>query len=647
MHQTTGFGPVDTRRTRVVRLQTLPFAATTLTSGFWAHRQEINHSASLAHGYAMLEQAGNFSNLRIAAGWEQGAFRGRNFYDEDVYKWLEALGWELGRAPDAALQQMANEVIELIAAVQEPSGYLNSYYQTVEPGNKWADMDHGHELYCAGHLIQAAITFARACRDERLLRVVLRLVDHIDAVFGPGGRDETCGHPEIETALVELYRLTGDARHLALAQLFIDRRGRNRMRGHAGYGADYHQDHMPVRDAQEVTGHAVRQLYLLTGVADLYMETGEPALLESMQRLWQDMTARKMYITGGIGSRFDGESFGAPYELPPDTCYCETCAAIGSLMWNWRLLLVTGDARYADLFERTLYNAVLASPGLEGRSFLYANPLQVRSGRYVRASTDVSDGAQLGRPAWHYVACCPPNVMRLLASLAHYCATTDDTGVQIHQFSPLNLQASPGGRAVQLTTESNFPWEGQVRVRIEQADGGAWTLQIRRPGWCSAATLRLNGRPLDLQPGANGYYAITRAWAAGDLLELDLAMEARFVAPHPRVDAVRGCVALERGPLVYCFEQHDQPRALDLLDAAVDTTQPIAEEWAPDGLGGIVRLRIAGSAGSAGAWPVLYQPLEQAPPRSPQGVALTAIPYFAWANRGMESMRVWIPQAAA
>ena len=437
---------------------------------------------------------------------------------------------------------MADTVITLLEAVQQPDGYLNSYYQVAEPDNKWSDLDHGHELYCAGHLIQAAVAFARAAGDDRLLRVSLRFVDHIYEHFGPGKRDGTCGHPEIETALVELYRLTGDARHLTLAQLFVDRRGRNRMRGHAGYGADYHQDHVPVREADAVTGHAVRQLYLTTGATDLYMETGDATLLAAMHRLWQDMTGSKMYLTGGVGSRFDGESFGAPYELAPDTCYCETCAAIGSLMWNWRLLLLTGEARYADLFERTLYNGVLASPGLEGRSFLYVNPLQVRGGRYVRASTDVSDGAQASRPAWHFVACCPPNVMRLLASLGHYLATEDGSGVQVHQFAPMHLAAQAGGSAVQVQVETDYPWDGRVLVRVERAGAGAWTLRLRRPGWCRSAVLRLNGQELEAAPQPDGYFAVTRAWMPGDTLELEMEMEPRFVAPNPRIDAVRGCV---------------------------------------------------------------------------------------------------------
>lgn len=639
-------GPVDNSESRQSLLLTLPLRRAQIVGGLWAGRQQVNRGVSLQHGYDMLEKAGNFRNLRIAAGREQGEFQGRNFYDEDVYKWLEALGWELGRAPDPALQAMADEMIDLLAAVQMPDGYLNSYYQTAEPDQKWADMDHGHELYCAGHLIQAAVAFHRAVDDGRLLAIVNRFVDHIYDTFGPGKREETCGHPEIETALAELYRATGDPRHLELVELFVDRRGRNRMRGHAGYGADYHQDHVPVRDAQEVAGHAVRQMYLTTGATDLYMETGEEALLDAMRRLWGDMATRKIYLTGGVGSRFDGESFGAPYELPTDTCYCETCAAIGSLMWNWRMLLLTGDRRYADLFERTLYNGVLASPGLEGQSYLYVNPLLVRGGRYVRASSDVASGSELSRPAWHYVACCPPNVMRLFSSLSHYLATSDTGGIQLHQFATARLDVELAGAPVTLAMGTNYPWDGKIDVRIEASGSQPWTLALRHPAWCDDAEVRVNGEVVGASLSDGGYWTLARHWKAGDTVTLDLRMEPRFVLPNPRVDAVRGCVAIERGPLVYCFEGQDQKEGVDLMDVEVDTSVALRENWQGALLGGLVVVEAAGLAEEMSAWHgALYRPLAGAVEAATRPVALKAIPYYAWGNRGMGSMRVWMPAA--
>ena len=650
MTTVAGVGPVDNAGSPVSLLRTLPLRAAAITGGFWAGRQEVNRSRSLAHGFAMLETAGNLRNLRIAAGQETGHFVGFWFADSDVYKWQEAAAWELGRAPDPGLQQMLDATIALVEAAQEPNGYLDSYFQAPSPEpqpiqwEKWADLDHGHELYCAGHLIQAAVALQRAVGDDRLLRVALRLVDHVYSLFGPGGRDGTCGHPEIELALIELYRLTGDPRHLELAQLFIDRRGRNRMRGHAGYGPIYQQDHVPVREATEVAGHAVRQLYLTAGVTDLYMETGEQALIDAMQTLWADMTQRKMYVTGGIGSRFDGESFGGPYELPSDTCYCETCAAIASLMWNWRMLLVTGDARYADLFERTLYNGVLAGPGLEGASFLYVNPLHVRSGRYVRASTNVATGAEALRPAWHSCACCPPNVMRLFASLHHYLATQDGGGIQVHQYASADLAVElPQGR-VALALSTGYPWDGKVTVAVRDCPGGQWGLSLRVPAWGRGYTLALNGERLDAAPGDNGYVTIERAWRAGDEVELVLPVAPRWTLPNPRVDAIRGCAAIERGPLVYCFESHDQLAGVDLLDAQVDLAQPLSE--APlDLLGGVIAVRAAGRMPVAAAHDALYGPPDAGGAEAAQPAQLTAVPYYAWGNRGMQSMRVWLPIA--
>lgn len=644
-------GPVDTAQSPCTLLHTLPYASTALTGGFWADRQAVNRSRSLAHGFAMLETAGNLRNLRIAAGQESGEFVGFWFADSDVYKWQEAAAWELGRAPDAELQRMADVTIALVEAAQQPDGYLDSYFQ-IPPARdpmpirwaRWSDLDHGHELYCAGHLIQAAVAFVRAAGDDRLLRVALRLVDHVGDLFGPGKRDETCGHPEIEMALVELYRLTRDPRHLELAQLFVDRRGRNRMRGHAGYGPVYQQDHVPVREATEVAGHAVRQLYLTAGVTDIYMETGEQALLDAMHTLWADMVDRKLYVTGGIGSRFDGESFGGPYELPADTCYCETCAAIASLMWNWRLLLVTGHARYADLFERTLYNGVLASPGLEGASYLYVNPLHVRGGRYVRASTDSATGAEASRPAWHNCACCPPNVMRLFSSLHHYLATRDATGIQLHQYAPAALDvALPQGRVL-LDVETDYPWGGTVNVTVRESPLAAWRLSLRLPEWARSYTPRLNGGDLAVALNESGYLSLERQWRPGDTFALDLHVEPAWVLPHPRIDAVRGCAALQRGPLIYCFESHDQPSGVDLLDVHVELTQPLVET--PLEPFGAIALR------AAACMPdhpddALYRQRGDLPTPRPHPVHLTAIPYYAWGNRGMQSMRVWMPVAQA
>ncbi len=295
--------------------------------------------------------------------------------DEDVYKWLEAVSHEIENTGDPELIELADRTIELLGAAQQPDGYLNSYYQVVAPDKRWTDLDHGHEMYCAGHLIQAAVAHHRATGSDKLLNIARRFADCIDSTFGPDLRHGTCGHPEIEMALVELYRETAEARYLKLAQFLIDQRGKNRMAGFDIYGPAYHQDRVPVREAQVVEGHAVRQLYLLTGVTDIYMETGEKALFDAVMRLWDDAFTKKMYITGGFGSRYEGESFGEAYELPSDRCYCETCAAVGSAIWNWRMLLATGECRFADELERVLYNGFLSGYALRWPAlFLYEPP---------------------------------------------------------------------------------------------------------------------------------------------------------------------------------------------------------------------------------------------------------------------------------
>ena len=524
-------GPVDNSMSLYSALKTVPYSAVRIKDGFWANRQAMNRQVSLKHGYEMLERAGNFHNLRMAAGWETGNYSGLNFYDEDVYKWIEALAWELGNRPDEDLQRMADEVIALIKAAQQADGYLNSYYQVVEPHRKWANLDFGHELYCAGHLFQAAIAFHRAVGDDRLFQVALRLADHINSVFGPGKREGTCGHPEVEMALVELYRTTRESKYLDLAQFFIDQRGKRKMKGMGSYGPEYHQDHIPVRQATEAAGHAVRQMYLLTGVTDLYMETGEQALWEATNRLWLDIVGTKLYITGGVGSRYEGESFGESYELPPDHCYCETCAAIGSLMWNWLLLILSGDSRYADLIERTLYNGILSSPALDGRHYFYVNPLMLRSGHSMRQSTNrPEDRSDNGRPEWHFVACCPPNVMRLFSSLAHYLATTDADGIQVHQYASadIDVEYKPGKR-IGLSIDTDYPWQGRVQLKINESDSTPWQLRLRIPGWCQAATVSVNGDALEAPEMKAGYVVVERTWRAKDVVLLELNMMPQLI----------------------------------------------------------------------------------------------------------------------
>ena len=632
-------GPADLSDSPQARLSPLRLGDAAITGGLWAERQRLNREVLLPRAAAQLEAAGNFDNLRAAAGQGARQFRGPVFMDSDVYKWLEAIGWELARGADEELERLADGTIALVADAQNEDGYLNSYYQVVGPGERWSNLAQDHELYCAGHLIQAAIAQCRGRGEERLMGVARRFAGHIEDTFLRGGRAGTPGHPEIETALVELYRETRERRYLELAQYFVDQRGHG-MLGPGHFGSSYYQDHVPVREATEVRGHAVRALYLATGVTDIYAETGEPDLLAVMETQWRDMTKGKTYITGGLGAHHQDEAFGDPFELPPDRCYGETCAAIASIMWNWRLLLLTGDARYAELLERTLYNGFLGGLAIDGSGFSYVNPLQVRADHH----DPVERGSR--RQPWYEVACCPPNVMRLLASLAHYLATERRDGLQVHQYAPGRLAAELGdvGR-VELELTTDYPWQGGVEIQIRETPAEPWALSLRIPSWAADPRAVVNGEPVGADARA-GYVSVRRHWRAGDVVELELPMRPRLITPHPRIDAVRGCVAIERGPLVYCAEQVDQPAHVALDDLGIDASEPLRSEKVEHPLAGTVVIK--GRAVQAGAtrWPGSWGYAEYGSPAAGcehERTELTVIPYALWGNRGEGPMRVWIP----
>ncbi len=613
-----------------------PAGIARIDGGFWSERQRINAAAMIPGGFAQLEQAGNLENLRLAAGTASGPYHGDlPFLDTDVYKWLEAASWQLARENDPLLTKRVVEAIELLSAAQEPDGYLESYFQVTRPGEQFVDLKWGHELYCAGHLIQAAVAHSRATGRPELLQIARRVADHLVATFGVDRKDALDGHPGVETALVELYRETADERYLRLAEYFIDRRGHGLV-GDGKFGREYWQDHTPLREAQFATGHSVRQLYLLTGAIDVYLENGDETLLTAVVRLWEDMVATKTYITGGMGSHHTDESFGEPYELPNDRAYCETCAAIASVMLNWRLLLATGDTRYADLAERTLYNGFLSGISLDGTGYLYINPLQVRDGHGGRPG----DHGVIRAP-WFRCACCPPNVMRLLATLQHYVAATDGFGLRIHQYASGEFGGMVAGGSAAVRVSTEYPWHGRIEVAVTATPGNSWPLSLRVPDWSGAPTLQVNGesQPADVRAG---WVHIDRSWRVGDRVVLDVDMPVRPSTPHPRVDAARGCVAIERGPLLYCLEQTDQPAGIRLDDVAIDPAAALSTEDRPDLLGGVTTIRTTGvlaEPADQGWWPYGTARSDTRP------VELTAVPYYAWANRARGSMRVWIPLA--
>ncbi|MGP3915646.1 glycoside hydrolase family 127 protein [Nonomuraea sp. 10N515B] len=585
-----------------------------IVGGFWARRQRLNREKTIPHGFGRLQQSGALGNLRLAAGG-QGRYQAEAdsvgatlpFLDSDVYKWLEAVGWELARGADPALTAAAEEAIGVVVAAQRPDGYLNSFVQVVKGGVPYGDLAWGHEFYCVAHLVQAAVAWHRGLGDDRLLTVATRAVAHIDAEFGARGRPGVDGHPGIEMALVELARVTGEERHLKLAERMLGLRGHGLI-GQGRFGAEYWQDHQPVRAAAAVAGHAVRQLYLDCGAVDAAVELGDAELLAAVRRRWSDLIRTRTYLTGGMGSRHRDEAFGDPYELPPDRAYTETCAAIASVMLAWRLLLATGEPEYADAIERAMYNGVLAGVSLTGEEFFYTNPLQRRT---HRAAEPVGHGR---RAPWYACACCPPNLMRLFSSWHHYLATGDEDGIQIHQYADTELTVGD----VRLAIRTEYPWQGRITVRILQTPDRPWTLSLRIPAWSRSA----------IGPVVQH----SRQWNAGDSVVLDLEPVIRVTVPDRRADAIRGCVAIERGPLVYCLEAVDAPATTELEDLAWDGSRHPQEMPRPDVEPAMIGVDV----------PVVD--LGSTPP----GEHLTAgaIPYFAWANRQVEAMRVWIPVTA-
>ena len=598
--------------------------------GGWQLRNAV---ATLPHCIDQLTYAGALGNLRRPAV-DDTPHVGMWFSDSDMYKTLEAIAWRLTVAEDEYLVASFEEIVDVIAAAQDVDGYINSYFRRAGRAGRWRDLTTSHELYCAGHLIQAAVAAQRARHGDRLMLIARRFADLIVAEFGPDGVRAVCGHPQIETALVELYRETGHRPYLDTARAFVLRRGHGLL-GEGQFGAAYFQDHVPVAEADEFTGHAVRQVYLLAGVVDVAVETGDDALLAAAGRLWDSAFGAKTYVTGAHGSRHRDESVGDPYELPPDRAYAETCAAIGSFQWNWRMLLATGAHRYAEEMERVLYNAVGGATAVDGRHFFYANPLHLRTGH-----DNGGEEAPSQRLTWYTCACCPPNLARLMASLHCYLATTDDDGLQVHQYSAGVIRT--GRYDVEISAD--YPWRGDIALRVRSTDDRPWTLSLRVPAWCDRYELLIDDVPDDTVP-VDGYLRLTRVWT-GQHVELRMAMPARMIAPHPRIDAVRGCLTLARGPLVYALEQIDLPAGTVLEDVTIDPAGAVQVHDHGSAAEIPVTLTAAGNVHDR-TRERLYRPYAAAAPSPEPEIQVSTVPYFLWGNRRPGPMRVWIPASAS
>ena len=612
---------VDTANSPYAKLRPIPIENVHIEDSFWAPRISMLREKTLPDQHRIIEETGRLFNFRRASGKEKGKFKGLYFNDSDVYKWVEAVAFSLAIEWDDKLHRLAKQTISEIISAQDDDGYLNTYFTFERRKERWTNLRDMHELYCAGHLIQAAIAYYRATGEDELLDAACRFADHIAEIFGPGKRAGTPGHPEIEMALVELYRLTGKRKYLELSEFFIDNRGK----GLIG-GSPYYIDHEPFRELKEIVGHAVRSVYLNCGAADVYMETGDEKLLETLLRLWYNMTERKMYVTGGIGSLYTGESFGKDYELPNVTAYAETCAAIANIMWNWRMLLATGEARFTDVMELALYNAALAGISLDGEEYFYVNPL--------------ADRGTHRRQRWFRCACCPPNIARLLASMPGYIYSLSSKGVWVHLYVQSRVSLDMNGTSVEIVQKTRYPWDGNVKIYVQPEDESSFSIFLRIPGWSRKPKVLVNDQPVNQPIKTGEYLEIRRLWRFGDRVQLVFPMPIERIVCHPYVMENHDRTALRRGPLVYCVEQVDNPDC-DVWDLVLPTDSGLEARWEPNLLNGVVAISGEAYAVDVGARDSLYR-MEDRSFTKMRNIKFTAIPYFAWANRELGPMTVWI-----
>jgi DUF1680 family protein len=631
-------------------IRPVPFTAVEIADGFWSPRLDTNRKVTLPHDFDKCERTGRVANFAVAGGLVPGAFVGRyGFDDSDVYKVLEGASYTLALHPDPELARTVDAVVAKIAAAQQDDGYL--YTAGTIPTlaetpiccvsrPRWADIRSGHELYDAGHLYEAAVAYYQATGRRTLLDVALRNADLLLRTFGPDGRHDVPGHQEVELGLVKLARVTGQRKYLDLARFFLDQRGRPE--GHELYGP-YSQDDRPVAEQSEAEGHAVRAGYMYSAMADVSALTGDREYLAALDRLWQDVVSRKLYLTGGVGARRENEGFGAAYELPNRTAYAETCAAIASAMWNHRMFLLSGDARYLDVMERVVYNGVLSGVSLDGERFFYPNPLA------SDGKEKFNQGQAAGRSPWFDCSCCPTNLARFLPSIAGYVYASRGRELFVNLFVAGRATVGLDGLTVKLRQETRYPWDGRVRITLDPERPDELTLRVRVPGWARGRpvpsdlyrytdgaaepfTVAVNGEPVAPELD-HGFAVLQRRWSPGDTVDLDLPMPARRVLSDKRVEADAGRVALERGPLVYCAEAVDNGGGV--FDLVLPDDAPLTARSRPDLLGGVTVItgRALGLHPGADGRSVVTREQD-----------FVAVPYALWANRGVGEMAVWLPR---
>jgi DUF1680 family protein len=627
----------------IKRHRPVAFTSVELRDRLWAPRQKVVRERTVPFLYGQMEKIGTIEALDVTRPPGPLAFPYRRnntstsvmYWDSDIAKWIETASYTLATHPDPRLDGLIDDIVARIAAAQEPDGYFNSFFQRREPASKWTNLRDWHELYCLGHMVEAAVAHNQATGKRSLLDIVLRQLDQVRRLFGRGEGQKRgyCGHEEIELALVKLHRLTGDRRHLDLASYFIDERGQQphyfdieaRARGSdpADYWYqtyDYNQSHVPVRDQDKIVGHAVRAMYLYCAMADLAAEKDDPTLLEACRRLWADLTTKRLYVTGGLGPSAGNEGFTSDYDLPNETAYAETCAAIGLVFWAHRMALLEDDSRYGDVMEQALYNGALSGLSLDGERYFYENPLASRGDHH--------------RWIWHRCPCCPPNIARLVASLGGYLYSTAPGELGVHLYAASTARLEVDDVPVRVRQITDYPWDGAIALTIDPERPFEFTLCLRVPGWCRAPELAVNGEKVDL---SRGYASVRRTWKAGDTVRLDLPMPVERIRAHPDVLMDQGRVALKRGPIVYCVEAVDTPAPPHRLVLPQDGAITWAQE--PELLGGVATLQGTALAVQP-AGDALYrtEPLQRAP------VPFRAVPYHVWDHRAPGAMVVWLPE---
>ena len=634
-----------------------------INDSFWSFYQKLVREVVIPYQWEVLndrvegaEKSHAVENFRIAAGLSKGDFYGCIFQDSDIAKWLESVAYSLETHPDKNLEAIADEMIELIGKAQQSDGYLNTKFIIANADERWTNLHEAHELYCAGHMLEAAVAYFTATGKSTLLDIMTRNIEHIFNKFGneEGNLRGYPGHQELELALVKLYRLTNDERHLKLCEYFLRERGAKpyyfdiewEKRGKTSHwtgarsnppswSTEYNQAHKPVLEQDVAVGHAVRAVYMYTGMASLAGETGDKELLNACKRLWNNIIHKQMYITGGIGSTNIGEAFTFDYDLPNDIVYAETCASIGLIFFAHAMLEIEPSSEYADVIERALYNISIASMARDGKSFFYVNPLEVLPAASEKNPT--RHHVKSTRQPWFGCACCPPNLARLLASLGQYIYTQKDDTIYCHLYigNETSFDIADGG--AKLSLETDYPWNGDVKITVDEASVGEFDLALRIPSWCREYELSINGEPISGYEIRDGYAHIKRTWQSGDKVELSLKMQIELMQANPQVRADAGKVAIMRGPLVYCLEQEDNGENLSAITLSVKDV--LTQEVDNALCNGAVVIRAKGERCDESTWcNALYRPYKT----QQHSIDIKAVPYFLWGNRQKGEMQVWI-----